>query len=56
MPARDVLRYVVAAIVGIFMFVSGSSPWTTLGVIVLGVTVVAFAWHLHLAQARRADE
>ena len=53
MSARDILRYLVAAAVGIAMWLSDASPWTTLGIVVLAVAVVAFGWHASLA--RRPD-
>lgn len=53
MPARDAVRYVVAALVGLAMYASNDAPWTTVGIVVLAATVVAFAWHRQLASRRK---
>lgn len=52
MATRDKLRYVLAVIVGLFMFVTAGSPWNAIGAGVVLVALIAGLWHWDLATRR----
>lgn len=55
MPTRDIFRYIVALVVGVLMFISGSSTWSAIGAAVVVLTVLAFVWHRALLARQRSQ-